>query len=122
MNRLILLLFAFILSLPLAAADKKALVGGTLVNGLGSIPILDSVILIDGETIEKVGTVESLPVPGGYEIISTDGMTVIPGLWDMHVHLMIRQPTALCPKLRVVEKPSSLPAPELCKTSANYGA
>jgi len=89
MNRLILLLFSFILSLPLAAADKKALVGGTLVNGLGSIPILDSVILIDGETIEKVGTVETLPVPDGYLIISTDGMTVMPGLWDMHVHLMI---------------------------------
>ena len=89
MKRLILLLFSFILSLPLAAADKKALVGGTLVNGLGSIPILDSVILIDGETIEKVGTVETLPVPDGYLIISTDGMTVMPGLWDMHVHLMI---------------------------------
>ncbi len=71
------------------AADKKALVGGTLINGLGSTPLQDSVILVDGERIEKVGTVESLPVPAGYEVISTEGMSVLPGLWDMHVHLDI---------------------------------
>ena len=77
------------LSTPLAAAEKKALVGGTLINGLGSTPIQDSVILVDGGTIEKVGTVDTLPVPAGYEVISTEAMSVLPGLWDMHVHLMI---------------------------------
>ncbi len=71
------------------AAEKKALVGGTLINGLGSTPLQDSVILVDGERIEKVGTVETLPVPAGYEVISTEGMSVLPGLWDMHVHLDI---------------------------------
>src|SRR6185503_5914485 len=30
-----------------------------------------------------------LAVPAGAEVISTDGMSVLPGLWDMHVHLMI---------------------------------
>ena len=30
-----------------------------------------------------------LAVPPGAEVISTEGMTVLPGLWDMHVHLMI---------------------------------
>src|SRR5690606_37133990 len=30
-----------------------------------------------------------LEVPAGAEVISTEGMTVLPGLWDMHVHLMI---------------------------------
>ena len=28
-------------------------------------------------------------MPAGAEVISTEGMTVLPGLWDMHVHLMI---------------------------------
>jgi imidazolonepropionase-like amidohydrolase len=83
------LILLLCLSLPLAAAEKKALVGGTLINGLGSTPIQDSVILIDGGTIEKVGTVDTLPVPAGYELISTEAMSVMPGLWDMHVHLMI---------------------------------
>lgn len=89
MNRIILFFVLCALSTVLVAAEKKALVGGTLVNGLGSTPIQDSVILIDGEIIEQVGTVDSLPVPEGYEVISTEAMTVMPGLWDMHVHLMI---------------------------------
>lgn len=71
------------------ASERKALVGGTLVDGLGSEPIADSVILIKGETIEAVGTTDSLAVPDGYEVISTEGMTVLPGLWEMHAHLMI---------------------------------
>ncbi len=40
----------------------KALVGGTLIDGFGSNPIKNSVILIDGERITAVGTVETLPV------------------------------------------------------------
>lgn len=71
------------------AADKKALVGGTLIDGMGGTPLQDSVVLVDGDRIEKVGTVGTLPIPEGYEVISTDGMSVLPGLWDMHVHLMI---------------------------------
>lgn len=72
-----------------AAAQRLALVGGTLVDGTLNEPIRDSVILIDGERITAVGTVATLPVPAGVEVVSTEGMTVMPGLWDMHVHLMI---------------------------------
>jgi imidazolonepropionase-like amidohydrolase len=71
------------------ADGEQALVGGTLVNGLGSTPLQDSVILVKDGRIEQVGTVDTLPVPAGYEVISTEAMTVLPGLWDMHVHLMI---------------------------------
>jgi len=67
----------------------KALVGGTLVDGYGSTPIQNSVILIQGEKIVAVGTMETLAVPANAEVISTEGMTVLPGLWDMHVHTMI---------------------------------
>jgi imidazolonepropionase-like amidohydrolase len=67
----------------------KALVGGTLVDGFGGRPVRNSVILIEGERISAVGQVGTLAVPAGAEVISTEGMTVLPGLWDMHVHLMI---------------------------------
>ena len=70
-------------------AQVKALVGGTLIDGYGSKPIRNSVIIIEGERIKAVGQVGSLAIPAGAEIISTEGMTVLPGLWDMHVHLMI---------------------------------
>jgi imidazolonepropionase-like amidohydrolase len=67
----------------------KALVGGTLIDGFGGRPIRNSVILISGQRITAVGQVGSLAVPAGAELISTEGMSVLPGLWDMHVHLMI---------------------------------
>ncbi len=67
----------------------KALVGGTLIDGFGGRPIRNSVILIDGERISAVGQEGHVPIPSGAEIISTEGMSVLPGLWDMHVHLMI---------------------------------
>lgn len=67
----------------------KALVGGTLIDGFGRPPIRNSVIIIEGERIKAVGQIGSLAIPSGAEIISTEGMTVLPGLWDMHVHLML---------------------------------
>jgi imidazolonepropionase-like amidohydrolase len=72
-----------------AAADTKALVGGTLIDGFGGPPLRNSVILIEDERIAAVGQVGTLDVPAGAEVISTEGMSVLPGLWDMHVHLMI---------------------------------
>ena len=65
-----------------------ALVGGTLIDGTGQATLRNSVVLIRGERIEKIGTTDSLPVPRDYEVTSTEGLTVLPGLWDLHVHLM----------------------------------
>ena len=69
-------------------ASGIALVGGTLIDGTGAPPLRDSVVLVRGDRIERVGTVATLPVPAGYESISTEGMSVLPGLWDLHVHLI----------------------------------
>ncbi len=80
---------AVIAAMDATAAGKKALVGGRLVDGLSGPPIADSVILVDGDVIEAVGTIDSLPVPPGYERFSTEGMSVLPGLWEMHAHLML---------------------------------
>lgn len=84
----LIFLFAFA-SLPTLAAEKTALVGGRLIDGFGHAPIHNSVILIDGDTITDVGTVASLDVPDGYEIVSMEGMDVLPGLWESHAHLML---------------------------------
>lgn len=67
----------------------KALVGGTLIDGFGGKPILNSVIIIEGERIISIGQKGTMVIPENAEIISTEGMSVMPGLWDMHVHLMI---------------------------------
>ncbi|MGD8978376.1 MAG: amidohydrolase family protein [Gammaproteobacteria bacterium] len=81
--------FVVLLAAGPLAADTRALVGGTLIDGFGGPPVRNSVILIEGERIAAVGQVDTLPVPEGAEVISTEGMSVLPGLWDMHVHLMI---------------------------------
>ena len=88
---------AFTLAIPHAPHGQqknapnriKALVGGTLIDGFGGRPLRNSVILIDGERITAVGAQGALAIPAGAEVISTEGMSVLPGLWDMHVHLML---------------------------------
>ena len=71
------------------STNVKALVGGTLIDGYGSTPLRNSVVIIEGERIKAVGQLGTLAIPPGAEVISTEGMSVLPGLWDMHVHLMI---------------------------------
>ena len=84
------LALASLLSFTLpAAAQLKALVGGRLIDGYGGPPLENSVILIEGDRIKEVGRVGQVAIPEGAEVISTEGMSVLPGLWDMHVHLMI---------------------------------
>lgn len=80
--------FALLLAGP-AHSQVKALVGGTLIDGFGGHPIHNSVIIIEGDRITAVGHQGNLEIPIEAEVISTEGMSVMPGLWDMHVHLMI---------------------------------
>ena len=70
-------------------SQVKALVGGILIDGFGSTPIKNSIVIVDGEIIKAVGEMGKLEIPTDAEVISTEGMSVLPGLWDMHVHLMI---------------------------------
>jgi imidazolonepropionase-like amidohydrolase len=72
-----------------AVAKPIALVGGRLIDGFGGPPLANSVVIIDGERISAVGTVETLQPPPDAEIISTEGMSILPGLWDCHVHTML---------------------------------
>jgi imidazolonepropionase-like amidohydrolase len=72
-----------------AVAEKIALVGGRLIDGTAENPLRNSVILIDQGIIQQVGTVDTLPVPAGYQTISTEGQDVLPGLWENHAHLQL---------------------------------
>jgi len=83
------ILILFTIAVSSQENKPKALVGGTLIDGFGSTPIQNSIIIIEGEKIKAIGTVGAIEIPAHAEIISTEGMTVLPGLWDMHVHTMI---------------------------------
>jgi imidazolonepropionase-like amidohydrolase len=66
-----------------------ALVGGRIIDGYEGRPIEDGIVLIAGERILAVGSRSAVAVPAGTPTIDTRGMSVLPGLADMHVHLMI---------------------------------
>ena len=70
-------------------AATMALVGGTLIDGNGATPVPNSVVLVTNGRISAVGRVGVLPVPAGTPVVNTTGMTVLPGLFDSHVHLML---------------------------------
>ena len=71
------------------AQERTALVGGRLIDGFGHAPIDNSVILVFGDTILSVGSIDTLPIPADYTVVSTEGMDVLPGLWESHAHLML---------------------------------
>lgn len=75
---------------PAASAKPTlALVGGRVIDGYEGKPIEDGVVLIAGDRIVAVGPRSEVAVPAGTTVIDTRGMSVLPGLADMHVHLMI---------------------------------
>src|SRR5262252_1388079 len=78
--------FLFFIVFASAQARPIALVGGRLIDGFGGHPLANSVLIIENERCTKIGTVGTFEVPPDAEIISTEGMDVLPGLWDCHVH------------------------------------
>jgi imidazolonepropionase-like amidohydrolase len=66
-----------------------AVTGGRILDGYGGPPIENGVILIAGERITAVGPASAVAIPNGARVIDANGMTVMPGLIDMHVHLQI---------------------------------
>lgn len=85
---LLALLLGPILSFDVAA-EKYALKGGRLIDGYGGPPLANSIILVEDGTIRAVGQVGQLAIPEGFKVISTEGMDVLPGLWENHAHLML---------------------------------
>lgn len=84
------LLFAFLMVVASAApAETLVLAGGRLIDGYGGPPLANAVVLIEGNKIVAVGPEGAVSVPEGARVIDTNGYTVMPGLMDMHVHLMI---------------------------------
>ncbi len=89
MNSFFTFLLVTCLTLPLSAQSIKALVGGTLIDGHGGTPIQNSVVLIENDRIIVVGTMSEVAIPENAQIISTEGMSVLPGLWESHAHLQL---------------------------------
>jgi len=60
--------------------------GGTLIDGTGAAPVENAVVVIEGSRITSVGPKGSVTYPARARVIRADGMTVLPGLIDAHIH------------------------------------
>jgi len=72
-----------------ASPGTIALVGGQLVDGYEVPPIHHAAVIIQGDRIVAAGPAAEIPIPPGATIINTAGRTMMPGLIDVHAHLII---------------------------------
>ncbi len=76
-------------SLPaLHAQGITAIIHGEIIDGNGGSPIADGVVLVRGDRITAVGPSRSVAVPRNARVIDARGKAVLPGLADLHVHLL----------------------------------
>jgi imidazolonepropionase-like amidohydrolase len=64
------------------------LVGGTLIDVTGKPSIANSTVVIEGDRIIAAGSRAEIAIPEGATIVDANGKFLLPGLWDMHAHLM----------------------------------
>src|SRR5689334_5499299 len=63
------------------------ILGARVIDGSGADPIERGALVIEGERITTVGHRDALQIPRGAVVVEADGMSVLPGLIDCHVHL-----------------------------------
>ena len=90
---LALLLITLLPTLAVAQAKRVArpqplvLTHANVIGMAGAKPKADMTLIVVGDRITAVGRTGKVRVPEGARVIDAAGKYLIPGLWDMHVHL-----------------------------------
>ncbi|MGD2142164.1 MAG: amidohydrolase [Candidatus Bathyarchaeota archaeon] len=66
-----------------------AIVGGTIIDGTGRLPIPDGAVVTQGSKIVAVGPSEDMTISPAAEVINVEGKTIIPGFIDSHTHFIL---------------------------------
>lgn len=61
-----------------------------LIDGTGSAPITNAIVVVSDNTITAVGAAGSVRVPANAKMIDLGDVTLMPGFIDMHTHLIGR--------------------------------
>lgn len=68
---------------------KTAINNGRLIDGLGGQPVSDGLVVFEGNTLIYAGEAEGYTLTGDETIVDAGGGTILPGLIDAHVHVMM---------------------------------
>ena len=60
--------------------------GGKLVDCTGNNPVENALVLIEGNRFKTISQKGKVSYPKEAKVINTEGKTLLPGLWDTHVH------------------------------------
>jgi hypothetical protein len=94
MRQTLLVVFATLLPALIIAQTKPvvpsrplAFVHVTIIDATGAPPKPDMTVVISGGRITAIENSTKLNVPDGAWVVDGTGKFLIPGLWDMHIHL-----------------------------------
>jgi hypothetical protein len=83
---------ALLVAVPCAGGARTqsaavAVTNVTLIDGTGAPPTSTMTVIVNGSRIETIGRAGRVRVPQGAIVVDGTGKFLIPGLWDMHVHV-----------------------------------
>lgn len=64
-----------------------AYTGAKLITMKGEEIIPRGVLVVDGNRITQLGSVDQVQIPAGAKVVDIEGKTIIPGMIDVHAHL-----------------------------------
>ncbi len=67
------------------------LAGGVLIDGTGAPPLPDAAVVVRGDRIIEIGRAADVDVPSSATVISVRGATILPGVFNAHVHSGYRE-------------------------------
>jgi imidazolonepropionase-like amidohydrolase len=85
-SSLVVVVLAAAASSPASAQSVRAVVGATLIDGTGSAPVPNAVIVVRDGRIACAGPPARCAAPAGVQPLDARGAWIIPGLIDAHVH------------------------------------
>jgi hypothetical protein len=85
-----LLILAWFSSMPFGlpqSVRQVVMTHITVIDGTGAPPKNDMTVVVTERRITGVGRTGTLEIPEGAQVVESQGKFLIPGLWDMHVHI-----------------------------------
>jgi adenine deaminase len=89
LSTLLLLALSFLTVSPVAQSKESSLVFShvTVIDVVSGRVMRNMTVVVEGPRITSLGKSDGVKVPRGAQTIDASGKYLIPGLWDMHVHI-----------------------------------